>query len=324
MKTYHPRKNDKGQQVELFHPSQPTDASTWRQADQIATVTPDGAMPSEVNHLAIASWSDAPHDTAGWEHLAGASKFDEPPMPVVAGKAPASGAVVIEPDGRVWVVSPSNGFGGYIHTFPKGKLDPKEGLSLRANALKEVFEESGLMVELTGFLCDSTRTTSVTRYYLAMRVSGNPAAMEWESQAAHLAPMDQLAQFVAHPNDEVVVQALRNLPRLSKSDIVSYQWGLDSVNRILATIAGFRRKYGQWPKRLLLDRGMFDVIPKEILSPLGWTMLNQKLDIVAFDEGTIYAEGPGAGRFEYDAEHIHLQAGPSVCFWIWGVELVNR
>lgn len=211
MKPYHPRKNDKGQQVALNHPSQPTDTATWRQADQIATVIPDGAMPSEVNHLAITSWSDAPRDAASWEHLAGVSKFDEPPMPVVAGKAPASGVVVIEPDGRVWVVSPSNGFGGYEHTFPKGKLDPKEGLGLRANAVKEVFEESGLCVELTGFLCDSIRSTSVTRYYLAVRVGGNPAAMKWESQATHLVPIAQLAQFVVHANDEFVIGSLQGM-----------------------------------------------------------------------------------------------------------------
>ena len=323
MKTYHPRKNDKGQLVVLNHPSQPTDAVTWSQSEQLATVTPDGTMPEQVNHLAIATWTDAPSDAAGWQRLAGASTFDEPPMKTAAGLAPASGAVVIEPDGRVWVVSPSNGFGGYIHTFPKGKLDPKEGLSLRANALKEVFEESGLQVELTGFLCDSIRSTSVTRYYLAMRVGGHPAAMAWESQAVHLVPMAQLAQFVAHQNDEVVTLAIRNLSRLSKSDIVSYQWGLGSVHRILATIAGFRRQYGHWPRRLLLDRGMFEAVPRDILSPIGWNVLNQKLDIVAFDEGTIYAEGPGTERFEY-GDHFHLQEGPSVCFWIWGVELVDR
>jgi ADP-ribose pyrophosphatase YjhB (NUDIX family) len=324
MTHYHPRKNDKGQPVALYHPSKPTEPITWSQADQLATVIPDGPMPEQVNDLAISSWSDAPTDSAGWEHLAGASRFDEPPMKTVAGKASASGAVVIEPDGRVWVVSPSNGFGGYVHTFSKGKLDPTDGMSLRANALKEVFEESGLQVELTGFLCDSTRSTSVTRYYLAVRVRGNPAAMKWESQAAHLVPMAQLAQFVSHSKDEVVVQALRSLPRFSKSDIVSYQWGLTSAHRILATIAGFRRQYGFWPTRMLLDRGMFEVIRKEILTPLGWKMLNQKLDIVALDEGTIYAEGNEGERFEYDADHFHRPDGPSVCFWIWGVELVNR
>lgn len=323
MKTYHPRPDDKGQPVALHHPSQPTDQSTWHQADHVATVTPDGPMPEQVNHLAITSWSDAPSDVAGWEHLAGASKFPEPPMKPVAGKAPASGAVVIEPDGRVWVVSPSNGFGGYTHTFPKGKLDPREGLSLRANALKEVFEESGLQVELTGFLCDSIRDTSVTRFYSAMRVGGNPADMGWESQGVSLVPMAQLARFVAHSNDEIVIQALWSLPRLSETDILSSSSGLSSVHRILATATGFRKQYGHWPHQILMHRGMVEAIPEFVLTPLGWAKLNQKFEIVAIDEGTLYAVGDGTERFEY-GEHYHLQAGPSVCFWIWGVELVDR
>ena len=154
MKHFHPRKNNKGQPVELFHPSQATNLAAWGQAEELATVAPQGP----------------------------------------------------------------------------GKLDKENGLSLRANALNEVFEESGLKVQLTGFLCDSVRTTSVTRFYLAMRVGGNPADMGWESQAAHLLPMDQLPAFVSHDSDKIVVQSLRALPRLSKSDIVSYQWGLTSVS----------------------------------------------------------------------------------------------
>jgi ADP-ribose pyrophosphatase YjhB (NUDIX family) len=323
MKHYHPHKNDKGQPVALHHPSQPTEAITWSQADQLATVTPDGPMPEQVNHLAVASWVGAPRNAAGWEQLASACDFAEPPMKTASGKPAASGAVVIEPDGRVWVVSPSNGFGGYTHTFPKGKLVQAEGLSLRANALKEVFEESGLQVELTDFLCDSIRSTSVTRFYLAMRVGGNPAAMGWESQATHLVPMAVLAQFVSHTNDEIVVQSLRERPILSKSDIVSYEWGLSSAHRILATVAGFRRKYGHWPQRLLTYRGMVEAIPKDILTPLGWDMLNQKLEIVPIDEGTLFAEGAAGERCEY-GDHFHLQEGPSVTFWIWGVELLER
>jgi ADP-ribose pyrophosphatase YjhB (NUDIX family) len=322
MKHYHPHKNDKGQPVELTHPSEASDLSTWNQAGQSATVVPDGPMPAQVNHLAIASWVDAPRNAAGWEQLASACDFAEPSMKTVPGKPAASGAVVVEPDGRVWVVSPSNSFGGYVHTFPKGKLVQKEGLSLRANALKEVFEESGLQVELTGFLCDSIRSTSMTRFYLAMRVGGNPAAMGWESQATHLVPLAVLAQFVSHTNDEIVVRSLREMPRLSQSDIVSYQWGLDSVRRILATVAGFRKQYGHWPQRLLMDRGMVEAIPAQILTPLGWNMLNHKLEIIRIDEGTLFAEGAAGQRFEY-VDHFHLQEGPSVTFWIWGVGFMH-
>ena len=130
-------------------------------------------------------------------------------MTTATGKAPASGVVIFEADGRVWVVSPSNGFGGYVNTLPKGKLD--SGITLRANALKEGYEECGLQVALTGFLCDSHRSTSVTRYYTAKRIGGHPARMCWETQAVHLVPRAALAKFISHKNDQVIVQALQAL-----------------------------------------------------------------------------------------------------------------
>ena len=206
MKTHHPRKDHKGRLVPIDRPHQPSNLETWSRADQHATVTPDSPMPAKVAGLSIASWSHVPASNAGWEELAQLEAFDEPARKVVHGKPPASGAVVVEVDDRVWVVSPSNSFGGYSNTFPKGKVDA--GLSPRANALKECFEESGLQVELTGFLCDSERSTSVTRYYLARRVGGNPADMGWESQAVHLVPISQLTKFASHTNDQGILEAL--------------------------------------------------------------------------------------------------------------------
>lgn len=134
-------------------------------------------MPASLNGIEVDSWTDAPTDAATWQHLASQQRneFSEPTMAAVPGKPPASGVVILEGDGRVWVVSPGNQHGGYVNTFPKGKLDP--GLGLRANALKEGYEASGLRVELTGFLCDSVRSTSVTRYYTARRVGGYPGDM---------------------------------------------------------------------------------------------------------------------------------------------------
>ena len=210
MKTYHPRANDEGAAVELKQPHQPTALTTWDNPNQLATVTPDSPMPAAVAGLAIAAWATAPTSNEGWKQLAAAMAFDEPPMKTAPGRLPASGAVVVEPDGRIWVVSPSNRFGGYANTFPKGKHELAQALCLRANALKEVFEEAGLEVELTGFLCDSVRSTSVTRYYLARRLGGNPADMCWETQAVHLVPAAQLAAFVSHQNDQAILAALQN------------------------------------------------------------------------------------------------------------------
>ena len=209
MKTFHPRADDNGHAVELKQPHQPTALSAWGNPNELATVTPDSPMPSAVCGLSIAGWPAVPTSSAGWELLAAAMTVEEPPMKTAPGKKPASGAVVVEPDGRIWVVSPSNHHGKYINTFPKGKNEQSQALCLRANALKEVFEEAGLQVELTGFLCDSVRSTSVTRYYLARRLGGNPADMCWETQAVHLVPVSQLGAFVSHTNDQSILTALQ-------------------------------------------------------------------------------------------------------------------
>lgn len=209
MKLLHPRTDDQGRQVELKSPSQPTTLSSWADTNQIATVMPDGPMPASLNGIALVAWAEAPTTAAGWEGQAtlDAQDFTEPPMVNVPVKSAASGVAILEDDGRVWVVSPSNGFGGYVNTFPKGKLDP--GIGLWANALKEGFEESGLRIVLTGFLCDSVRSTSVTRYYTARRIGGSPADMCWETQAVHLVPRAQLASFVTHQNDQAILKALQ-------------------------------------------------------------------------------------------------------------------
>lgn len=210
MKHFHSRLDDTGQLVELKAPHQPTALSNWDDVTQIATVVPGGAVPADLNGIGLQSWTTPPTAEAGWEKQGGAAPFTEPPMEKVSGKAVASGVVITEVDGRVWVVSPSNRFGGYVNTFPKGKLE--SGLSLRANAVKEAFEESGLLVELTGFLCDSLRSTTVTRYYAARRLAGNPADAGWETQAVHLVPLTLLPILVTHPNDEVILQALKVHP----------------------------------------------------------------------------------------------------------------
>jgi len=211
MATLHPHKDDHGQPVKLMSPSTPSDLSAWADESQHATAIPQSPMPAMLNGIAVMSWWDPPNDNAGWERLAASSDYKEPAFKALSGKKTSSGVVVVEPDGRIWVVSPSNQFGGYTNTFPKGTLDPSEKLSLRANAIKETYEETGLKIELTGFLVDSDRSTSTTRYYLGRRLGGNPADMGWETQAVHLVPRALLTAVANHKNDQVVLAALDNL-----------------------------------------------------------------------------------------------------------------
>ena len=171
----------------------------------MATVLPDGPMPSRLNQVLFRPWIMAPSDRIAWDELTRAQELeaDDPPF-AAKGLPGAAGAVVVEADGRVWVVAPTNGYGSKT-TFPKGHTD---GLGLRAAAAKEVFEESGLRVEILGHLLDVTRTTTRTRYYLARRTGGTPADMGWESQAVLLVPADDLKIILTRPVDRQIVDAL--------------------------------------------------------------------------------------------------------------------
>lgn len=206
MPLFHPCPNDDGQRVVISTPSTPTPLSAWDDAAHVATVVPGGALPAVLNGIALAPWQDAPADARGWRACANYPARDEPPFMAPPGLASAAGAVILEDDGRVWLVAPSNRFGGYAATFPKGRIDA--GTSLPCACVREAFEESGLQVRIEAFLVDARRTLTYTRYYIARRIGGSPAAMGWESQAVHLVPLAQLRTVAVHPNDALVITAL--------------------------------------------------------------------------------------------------------------------
>ncbi len=321
MKHYHPQKNNKGQVVELHHPSHPTGLAEWGDPMQLATAVPGSAMPNSVGTIEIRSWSQAPRAAADWERLAEATSFDEPVFTVKSGKNPASGAVVVEADGRIWIISPSNEYAGYTNTFPKGTIYPHQKISMRANALKEVYEESGLQVELCGFLADSDRSLTTTRYYLARRVGGNPADMGWESQAVHLVPKNRLAEYLTHKNDLPLLEALlASFGRVTQPEILKSST-LTSGHRIRQAVDGFRARYGKWPTRVLMAGDMADDIKQHTLTDMGWSMLVSKLEIVRIREGRVIAEGESGDRFEYGESYDPVPAGKSADVWIWGCHL---
>ena len=202
----HPRKDEHGRSVELKKPSKPTPLEAWHQNDAMACVLPDGEMPAQVNGIPIQAWGSAPSSFADWESLAQAHPVDEPDFNSPRGLKPAAGVVIREKDGRVWLAAPSNGFGGYAATFPKGTRE--QGLSNQATALMEAYQETGLRVRLVRHLIDVKRSTSYTRYYLAERIGGDPAVMGWETQAVMLVPQAQWAKVLNSPHDTPIVDAL--------------------------------------------------------------------------------------------------------------------
>ncbi|MEY4752585.1 MAG: hypothetical protein RJA44_260 [Pseudomonadota bacterium] len=204
---WHPQTDNAGQPVRIHQPHQSTAPECWLQPQALATLAAGDAMPQAGLHgVPFAPWLDAPPTTPQWADVAGQLKLAESPLKLSSGKKAAAGAVIEEPDGRIWVVAPTNGFGGYTRTFPKGRVEP--GLSLQASAIKEVWEEAGLRIEITALLGDFERSMTVTRYYRARRIGGTPAAMGWESQSVSLVPLQQLPALLTNPNDAPILKLL--------------------------------------------------------------------------------------------------------------------
>lgn len=207
--TTHPRKDDKGLPVQIKKPHQASTLESWKRPDTMAVVTPDGEIPAELNGISLGVWTDVPISNCDWEELSSIQLIEEPEFDLPAGYLSAAGVVILESDGRIWVVAPSNAFAGYQATFPKGTVD--SGMTLQATAMKEAFEESGMQVRLIRHLIDVKRSQSYTRYYLASRVNGNPSSMGWETQAVMLIPRCQLSRIVTHQNDASILEAICGL-----------------------------------------------------------------------------------------------------------------
>lgn len=204
---HHPKPGEKGEKVLMHYPHNASAASTWVSPDAVATFLPNGDAPLSLNKVALRSWRDHPHTAEGWNYEDGVNHdLVEPPFNVPDWKKASSGVIIEEPDGRVWLTAPTNGFGGYDATFPKGSAEPD--LSLQANAIKEAFEETGLRVEIVSFLGDFERTTSVARMYRGRRVGGTPVDMGWEAQAVHLVPKGHLYEHLNGPADHPIAELI--------------------------------------------------------------------------------------------------------------------
>lgn len=194
----HPKTDDKGNSVTINYPTMASPAATWSNPSAVATFVPGGKAPEALNGVQFKSWKPP---SAGWGAVAGTKpSLDEDfPFEPHPTKHTAAGVVIIEPDGRVWLTKPTNEFGGYQHTYPKGTCE--SGLTMQQNAIKEAWEETGLKVRIVGVLGDLERDTSKARFYVARRVGGTPSDMGWESQALRLAPRAQAEKLLNKPHD---------------------------------------------------------------------------------------------------------------------------
>lgn len=204
---HHPRLSENGSNVQIKSPTHPSSHTTWHNPKAVATFVPNGDVPMSINGVPIRQWKDHPRTLEGWDYVEGVNEaLHEPKFHLPPGKNASSGVIIEETDGRVWLIHPTNQFGGYDASFPKGSAEPE--LSLQANAIKEAFEESGLQVEITGLIGDFERTTSVARMYRARRVGGDPTASGWETQAVSLVPKEKMYDLLNMWPDHPIAESI--------------------------------------------------------------------------------------------------------------------
>lgn len=106
-------------------------------------------------------------------------------------KSLSAGLLLTFPDGRIVVVEPTEHFGGYSNTFPKGRVE--KGYSILDTALKETLEETGFQARLDGKWHGlyEGRATWVWMFSAEV-IGGDPSQSDFETDYIHLVPRDQV------------------------------------------------------------------------------------------------------------------------------------
>ncbi len=191
-------------------PTLPTGPDTWHDPSAIAVFVPGGACPAALCDIPMQQ-ATLPSRGACLAGLVGNGAQD-PEWATLAGQPDLTrkaGAIVVESDGRIWVIEPTNHYWDTIASFPKGTLDGDA--CPRLTALREVFEETGLVVQLGEHLADVQRDDAIVRLYRAERVTGRPVDMGWESQSVRLVPPDHLAMVMVAPKERSFLVTARRL-----------------------------------------------------------------------------------------------------------------
>lgn len=110
---------------------------------------------------------------------------------------------------RVMCIKPTNGFGDYELTFPKGRCDPEDAC-LQHTAIRETLEETGILTQLTGKYIDARKSKGMVRYYYAVPYAGCFSDMCWETQAVSLVPINMIGDLITAFTDRPIVERILN------------------------------------------------------------------------------------------------------------------
>jgi 8-oxo-dGTP pyrophosphatase MutT (NUDIX family) len=109
----------------------------------------------------------------------------------------SGGKMSSQPGIGVVLVRPFNDFAGYTLSFPKGTVDPGEGV--QAAAVREFWEESGMTATPLKYLGDYVGGSSVTRYFAGRLTGGDPSKAGSETDGVFI-------KALSHDWKEVITQ----------------------------------------------------------------------------------------------------------------------
>jgi 8-oxo-dGTP pyrophosphatase MutT (NUDIX family) len=131
----------------------------------------------------------------------------------------AYGGVVMNASGCILLREPTNHFGGYAWTFPKGKADPGESPEMAA--LREVLEETGCEAQILARIPgDFTGDTSRNHYFLMVEVvpgasltahDGETAQIRWVSFEEAKALISQTPNLKGRARDLAVLESAKGI-----------------------------------------------------------------------------------------------------------------
>lgn len=198
-------------------PPQPTTPAVPKSTQKQVWTTGQAQPGTSLNGIPF-----APAPPKFWEKTPDVDVKEPPPLKTVN----RVGVLIQEPDGRMWIVQPTNGFGNRNHTLPGGTVE--KGLTNQQNALKEVWEETGLQVEITGHAGDfeDSNNGNNGRLYIGKRVGGAPwdAKIESfiidqktgkpaaESETVTLVPPEEAAKLLHRTDDLAQLMVVHPMP----------------------------------------------------------------------------------------------------------------
>lgn len=270
--------------------------------DRIATELLANAVYREVGAKVPEAGSiTTPPDSPDFRHVPD-TPIDEPELPKPSkGRRVSTGVIVAEPDGRLWVYEPKNHFGGYEHTFPKGGVT--HGLTGQQNALKELWEETGLHAHITDFVGDYEGDTGVSRYYLAARTGGDPVpGKPGETEAVKLVTPDEAASMLNRDRDKNILRdaLAKGLPTSTHED--TFPQPPSRLALTYPTLDGETRRFD--PSEAVGEHYMTDALLAN------WDFVGMTQDNIMWDpDGNPFRVDQG-GTFEYRAQGGEKPFGP--------------